>query len=296
VPHIALVGPGSVGTFFAAHLAATGADIVACARRPFTEYVVESPEAPVRAPAAVLTDPDEVTGPADWLLVAVKAHQTEGAVPWLHRLWAPHTVVVAIQNGVEGVERMRRHLPEAEVLAAVVYCGAELVAPGHIRHAARGDLILPDEPVAHRFAELFSATPARIVPSADYVTEAWRKLGLNVVVNGLTALTLRTMEVMRRDDMAAVGRAILSEAWAVGAAEGARLGPDDVDTVVAGFARFAEGGGTSMLYDRRAGRATEHDALYGAVLRAGRRHGIPTPTNEIIAAIVAAGDPPADGG
>ena len=46
-----------------------------------------------------------------------------------------------------------------------------------------------------------------------------------------------------------------------------------------------------MLQDRRAGRATEHDALYGAIVRAGRRHGIPTPLCEVFDTLLAAGDP-----
>ena len=73
-----MVGPGSVGAFFAAHLAATGRDIVACARRPFDEYVIESPSMPARAPARVVTEPSDVDDTADWVLVAVKSHQTDG--------------------------------------------------------------------------------------------------------------------------------------------------------------------------------------------------------------------------
>ena len=54
---VAIVGPGSVGAFFAAHLAAAGHGVLSCARRPFTDYIVESPDAPVRIAADVATDP-----------------------------------------------------------------------------------------------------------------------------------------------------------------------------------------------------------------------------------------------
>jgi 2-dehydropantoate 2-reductase len=43
-----------------------------------------------------------------------------------------------------------------------------------------------------------------------------------------------------------------------------------------------------MLYDRLAGRPLEYDAIYGAVVRAGARHGIPTPLSETMAALLAA--------
>jgi 2-dehydropantoate 2-reductase len=46
--------------------------------------------------------------------------------------------------------------------------------------------------------------------------------------------------------------------------------------------------GTSMLYDRLAGHQLEYDAKYGAVLRAGERHGIATPMHATFAALLAA--------
>jgi 2-dehydropantoate 2-reductase len=290
---VAVVGPGSVGTFFAAHLAAAGNDVVACARRPFREYVVDSPESPVRAPAHVVTDPDELAGPADWVLVTVKAHHTDGAAPWLHQLCRASTKVVVIQNGVEGAERVAPHAGDAEVVPAVVYCGAELLEPGHIAHRQDGTLILPDIPTGHQVVELFVGTPAVVRATDRYLTDAWRKLGLNVMFNGITALTMRPISVVSRPGVADVARQLLHETWAVARAEGADLSVEAVDELVDGFQQFRDAGPTSMLQDRRAGRPTEHDALYGAVVRAGRRHGIPTPLCAVFDALLAAGDPEA---
>jgi 2-dehydropantoate 2-reductase len=289
VTRIAVVGPGGVGTFFAAHLAGAGRDVVACARRPFAEYVVDSATAPVRAPAVVVTDPAALDGPVDWVLVAVKAHQTAGAAPWLERLCGPDTTVVAVQNGVEGEARLRPFTAGAPVLAAVVYCGAELVAPGHTRHASAGYLILPEGEPARRLAALFAGSGAEIRPSPHHTDEAWRKLGINVVVNGTTALTGRPISVVGRPDVRAVAHGLLEECWAVGRAEGATLGAEAIAPQLDGLS--AARGITSMLQDRRAGRPTEHDALYGAVIRLGARHGIPAPLHQVFAALLAAGDP-----
>jgi 2-dehydropantoate 2-reductase len=289
---VAVVGPGGVGTFFAAHLAAAGSDVVACARRPFDRYLVESATVPVKAPARVITDPAEVEGPADWVLVATKAQQTEGAAPWLHRLCGPDTTVVSVQNGVEGETRLAPFVNGAPVLAAVVYCGAELVAPGHTRHHSAGYLIVPDVPAGHRLSALFEGSRAEIRISADHLDEAWRKLGINVAVNGPTALCNRPILVVGRPDMGALARRLVAECWAVARAEGATLSDEGIDRLVAAVS--GSQGITSMLQDRRAGRPTEFDALYGAVIRLGARHGIPTPVHETIAALLAAGDPDPD--
>lgn len=283
-----------MGTFFAAHAAAAGRDVVACARRPFTRYVVESPEAPTEAPANVLTDPADWSGAAaDLVLVTTKANQTDGAAGWLKAVAGPDTAVVVVQNGIEGEARVRPFVGDAAVLAAVVYCGSELVEPGRIRHMARGQLIVSAGSPAQRLADAFAATPVDItvLDEAGYLTEAWRKLGLNVVLNGLTALTGRTMEVLRRPDVAEIAAALLTECWTVARAEGAALPQSAADRFIEGLPNMPRDGATSMLHDRRAGRPTEHDALYGGVMRAAARHGIATPTHRLLAALIAAGDP-----
>ncbi len=287
---IAMVGPGGVGTFFAAHLASTGRDVIACARRPFDTYLVESDTAPVDGPATVLTDPASVDdGPLDWVLVGVKAHQTEGIADWLNRLCGPETIVVALQNGIEAESRLAPYVNGARVLGAVVYCGATLIAPGHTRNTGGGRLILPDIEESHRLAELFADTGAKIRPDTGYNTEQWRKLGINVAVNGVTALTDKPIPVAGQGPARNVARSILDECWTVARAENADLAADIIEQTLDGFSA-AKNVNTSMRQDRTAGRPTEHDALYGAVVRFGTKHGIPTPVNQAIGDLIAAGD------
>ena len=285
---IAVVGPGGVGTFFAAHLASAGHDVVACARRHFTTYQVESDTAPTSGPAVVVTAPEEVSGPMDWVLVGVKAHQTPGVAGWLARLCGPDTMVVTLQNGIEAERRFEPYVSGARVLEAVVYCGAELLAPGHTRNRGGGLLIVPDVDESRALAGLYADTPVKIKPDPEHLTQKWRKLGINVAVNGVTALTDKPISVAGSGPGRIVARAILDECWTVARAEGVDLPADAVEGVLDGMANLD--GTTSMRQDRVAGRPTEHDALYGAVVRHGARHGIPTPVNEAIGAVIAAGD------
>lgn len=280
-----MIGPGSVGAVFAAHLSAVH-DVVACARRSFSTYVIESPEIPFDGPAEVVTDPDALDGPFDWVLIALKAHQTEGAVPWLERACGPETTVVGVQNGVEAVERLSPHVNGAHVIPAVVYCGAELIEPGHVRHSRNLRLIVPDDQPGSRLATLFEATPARIDPSPTFLTSAWVKLSINVVANGLSALTGRDMSVLGDPALAPVATRLMEEVLTVGRAEGAELELDGIAERIAALATNPVR--TSMLQDADAGRPTEHDAIHGAVLRAARRHGIETPVADVVHALLAA--------
>lgn len=286
---VAVVGPGSVGSFFAAQLIAAGVPVLSCARRPFDRYVIESEVAPLDVPAAVVTDPGAVDAPVSWVLLTVKAHQTESARPWLDRLCGPGTRLVVIQNGVEQHERGRAVANGATVIPSVVYCAAELVAPGHVRHHASSSLHVPAGADADALVDLFAPTVCTVHPTERWSRAAWFKLGMNVAVNGITALTLRRLDVLGDPGIDEVVRRILMECWTVAEAEGAGLGPDDVPEAVDGLlANASPTGGTSMFYDRCAGRPLEHDALYGAVVRAGRRHGIPTPLHDTLVALLGA--------
>lgn len=287
---IAVVGPGSVGVFFAGHLAAAGHDVVACARRPFDRYLIESKEHPLDIPAHVVTDPDQITEPAPWVLLCVKGHQTEGAAGWLRALCTPDTRVLVVQNGIEH-DRAEPYVNGGAIVSTVVYCGAELIEPGHIEHSSAGHLIVASEPHGAALLELFDGSKAEVRPSDDFVTEQWRKLSLNVVANGLTALTDRELAVLGDPALYPVSVALLSECWQVARALGAEFDPTKAAELIDQIVAVAGDGGTSMLFDTRAGRPTEHDAIHGAALRKAEECGIDTPTLAIVHALLAARTP-----
>jgi 2-dehydropantoate 2-reductase len=105
---------------------------------------------------------------------------------------------------------------------------------------------------------------------------------LNIVANPITALTSQRQAVFRRGDVKALCLAILEEAVAVGRADGAQLAADEPERLMATLLTYPPDAGTSMYFDRLAGRPLEIDALTGAVVAAGERHGLPTPLNRLL--------------
>ena len=103
-------------------------------------------------------------------------------------------------------------------------------------------------------------------------------------VAAVMVLAGRRAEVHGDPEHLALARAIAAECVAVGRAEGARLEPATADAIVAQLAAMPPDMGTSMLYDRLAGRRLEWDARNGVVARLGARHGIPTPVSDDVSA------------
>jgi 2-dehydropantoate 2-reductase len=282
---VAVVGVGAIGGAVAAAVqSAGGHELVLCARRPLDEVVVELPDgAAVTLPGPLLTDPATVA-PADWVLLAVKAHQTEGAAGWLRALCGPATVVAVLQNGIDHLERVGPLVGPAAVLPVVNWCPVEPVAPGRVRQRDALRLAVPDGAAGEELAALLGGH-AEVAVGGAFAVEAWRKLCANAV-SGVMALAGRPAEIFALDDVRAVSRALAHECAAVARAEGVELTERDADDVIAWLEALPKDAGSSILTDRRAGRELEWEARNGVIGRLGRRHGVPTPVSDTVSALL----------
>ncbi|WP_193043088.1 oxidoreductase [Mycolicibacterium baixiangningiae] len=285
---IALVGPGAIGATIAALLHEAGRPVLLCGRTARTSLDVRPDDRePIVVPGPVHTDPSDVDGPVDVVLLAVKDTQNEAVAPWLSRLCDERTVVCALQNGVEQVERVGRFCPGVTVVPAAVWVSAETDPQGfvHIRTGVR--LVLPDTDAAAMLADVLSTDHLTVECEPDFITEAWRKLLMNAVV-GLMVLTGRRSGMFRRDDVAALGRRYLGECLAVARADGADLGDEVVEQILTILVTGPPDITTSMLTDREAGRALEWDIRNGVIARKGAAYGIATPVSDIVVPLLAA--------
>ncbi|TGD96772.1 2-dehydropantoate 2-reductase [Methylobacterium nonmethylotrophicum] len=285
---VAVIGSGGIGGYLAGALEGAGRAVTLCVRTPFERLVVVDAAGEREVPVRIVASPDAVAA-ADWVLVTTKAQDTGSAAPWFRTLVGPGTRVVVVQNGVGQAERARPHLPAGvPVMPAIIYCSVERTAPGRIVHHGSTRMSVPAGEDGSAFARLFSGTPFAITQESDFVTVAWRKLLSNAVANPITALTLRRLPVFADPAVQALARGVMAEVIRVANAEGARLTEADGERVLDGYLRMGGDGGSSMLYDRLAGRPLEHDHITGAVVAAAERHGIDVPLNRAILALAGA--------
>jgi 2-dehydropantoate 2-reductase len=87
----------------------------------------------------------------------------------------------------------------------------------------------------------------------------------------------------------------MREVAEVGRAEGARLPQDAPEKALDMMLVAVSDHWTSIAVDRREGRPMEWQARNQIVGKLGRRHGISTPLNDAITALLRASDPPASG-
>jgi 2-dehydropantoate 2-reductase len=292
---IAVVGIGAIGGAIAADLADVGRhEVQLCTRTPFDELEVTHSTGTSRVDARVVCDPNGAL-PVDWVLLATKAYQSPGAVPWLKKLCTPKTVVAVLQNGVDHEERIAPLLESgSEVLPVVVQMPAEKLSPGKIAQQHPGALIVADSAAGRGFASLFEGGRTAIKVTDDFVTQAWWKLLNNAALGGICALVLRELAVAQDPEVQAIILAMMAEIVEVSRAEGAMLPEDAPEKGLERVLNAAPTHWSSIAVDRREGRKLEWEVRNAVVGARGRRHGIATPLNDLVTTLLRASDPVPD--
>ncbi len=286
----AVVGVGGVGGYLAWQVASQGHDVQLCVRKPFSRLVIRSDGAEHVVAAQVLSGPLQLRTPVDVVILATKAQDTPATAAWLQALCHSGTTVVIAQNGIDHAARVADLVPGSPLLPALVYAAGEVRRPGVVVHHGGHRIVVPPGPPAGVLSALLRGSRAELQIAADFTTTAWQKLLSNLAANALTALTLRRLHVLAEPHLQPLVRRVMEEGIAVAEAEGARLPATLTDDVLRLWASYPASTGSSMLNDRLAGRPFEHEAITGAVVRRAREHGIATPCNDTLLALLRALD------
>jgi len=282
---VAVIGPGAIGATVAVRLIESGRHVVTvCARSQIAELIIETSRGVSTEVPTTLTSADEAA-PVDWVCIATKAHDSAGTAGWLRALVGPATRVAVLQNGVEHMARFAPYVPVAQLVPVIVDMPVERIAPSRFRQRRDGRLTVGTGDDGRSFTDLFASTSITVATTQDFRTEAWRKLALNCA-GAVSALVLKPAAIVRNNAIADIMRALVHECVAVGQMEGAIIDDALVEEVIHNYRRGPADAINSMHADRICGRPLEVDARNGAIVRFGRKHGVPTPVNQMMVTLL----------
>jgi len=284
---IAVVGVGAIGGVIASLLHLAGRhQITLCTRRPLGQLNVRTPTGDVQVAATNLTD-DVLASPVDWVLVATKTYDSEGAARWLEPLASTSGRVAVIQNGVEHRERFASIIPPDRTLPVIIDCPVERQPDGLVIQRGAVKMNVESGSLGSEFAALFDPSTVTIDLTDDFLTAAWRKLCFNSA-GALSALMLQPAGILRDPEIGHTAADVVNECATVARALGARIDPDIAQQVIDGYRAQPFDSVNSMLADRLASRPMEIDARNGVIVRKGEELDIPTPLNRLIVALLRA--------
>ena len=303
---VAVLGAGALGSLYGGALAQAGCRVTLITRRKEHLEAVNKNGLHVAGPGRAGSNGpycgDIVTGiravrdiesaPApDLLLLTVKSHGTKKAVEQAAQHIPSHCLVLTLQNGVGNIEIIRRHVPQARILAGVSYRGASYVAPGSIKHTGKADTVigslLDGQPHADNVRALFERVGLPCAVTRNIHGLIWTKLLVNIAINPLAALSrLSNGELALHAESTSMMRDILAEGVAVAVAKGIRLEVEDPLEHALKIATATGPNKASMLQDVMSGRRTEIESMNGAIVTEGQELGVPTPVNAMIASMI----------
>ena len=301
-PKVAVLGAGAMGCLFGGELAERGLEVTLI--DVWQEHVdainrdglrVVGHRGDRRIGVSATTDP-AACGPVDVVLVHCKAASTVAAVSAARDagLFDGDTVAISFQNGLGNEETIAGVIGAGRVLGGVTAQGASIEGPGCIHSYADlpsqiGEMSGGVSDRVRAIADAFSKHGLETVASADIRHDIWKKLMVNVGVSAMSGITNLTIgEAVAIPELKAMCYGAVAEAVPVARADGVGLTPAEsrnvLDLVIGP-------GGTgnnrsSLCVDILNHRPTEVDVINGAVVSRGTRHGIETPINANLVALV----------
>jgi 2-dehydropantoate 2-reductase len=295
---VTVVGCGAVGSLFAANLAQLD-DVEVWAFDVWPEHVAAINERGLRLTGAgdvvgrlrATSDPGEVPA-SDFGIVATKSMHTGPAVASVAHAFADGAVA-SVQNGVGNEEAIAEHVPR--VIRGTTFPAGKILEPGVVQWDVEGETTIgPFEPrpaaldEVERLAEACTRAGMPTSAVSDARGPQWRKLIFNAATNPVGALTgLTHGRVCEDPELRTFVTGLVDEGKAVAAAQSIEL-DEDPETLIDFAARpeVAYDHKASMLQDVEARQQTEIDFLNGGIVRFGREHGVPTPLNEAVTALI----------
>src|ERR1041384_5542507 len=240
---ILMVGAGSVGGFFGAHLAKANLP-VSFLLGPKTLPAVKKNGLTIRSAQGSFTvhppaasDPRELPKP-DLVILSVKAYDLDEVLTQIEPVLKDRTVILTLQNGVDTEDRIVARFHRDCVVGGIAYVYSKIAEPGVIDHYKRGTVAI---------GEMMGYQSARLLATADLFKQAgipcqltddirrgkWEKMCWNCVFNPLTVMIDdKVAKALDHPEMLRVVHQIVAEVMAVAATMKVPLAADMADKVV----------------------------------------------------------------
>ena len=293
---IAIMGAGGVGGCLGGLLAKADNDVWLITRgehleairanglklvRPDTEFVVQ-----VNA-----TDNPAEVGPVDLVLFTVKTYQNRHVITTLKPLMGHETSVITLQNGVESHEQLGAVLGPSNILPGAYWASSHILSPGVIgedvpAQVSFGEIDDTDSLRSPDIRKVFRDAGIETEISLDPLQVLWEKFIVLSALAGITsAAQTRPKELLKYPDARMMFCNAMEESLAVGLAKGINL-PNHLVQDSLKYIESLPDFQNSMHGDYEAGRATELEALSGAVIRLGKQIGVKTPVHEFLYSVL----------
>ena len=298
---IAIVGSGAMGSLFGGLLAESGDEVYLL--DIWKEHVetinrkglwIEGLSGDRFIKIKAVTEPKEIDGISDLIIIFVKSYHTESAAKNISLLVGENTSILTLQNGLGNFEILSNIFGSEKVIAGTTSYGATMLGPGRVRHAGIGPTAIGElnGKITNRIekiAQVLSQAEIKSKTSDNVLGLVWSKLLINVGINALGVLIrVKNGELVKGKYSLKLQKELVEEALEVAKRKEIKFIHQDMVKEVALICEKTSGNINSMLQDVLKKRKTEIDFINGAIVREGKKLNISTPLNQVITNLIKA--------
>jgi 2-dehydropantoate 2-reductase len=298
-PKIYVLGEGAVGCYFGGMLARANQDVTFIARleraKALNEYGLEMDCKAFHETVKVKASSDlALLRDADLVLLCVKSLDTEQTLSEIKSILPNTAVLLSLQNGVANIEIASKTISN-RIYAAVVYVAAGMIGQRTMKHHGRGELLIgglgnntaDDQENLEGIRHLFEAANVPCLITSQIKRDMWLKFLVNCSFNAISGIgQIPYGEMVKSPEIVQLIEEITKEFLAVAALEDVKISMSEALTANDSIATTMVTQVSSTAQDLSRGKKTEIDFLNGYIVELGRRHGIATPYNESVHALV----------
>lgn len=296
---IYVLGAGAVGCYFGGMLARAHHDVTFIARperaTALNESGLQMDCKAFHETIAVKASSDlAILSDADLVLLSVKSLDTERTLAEIKSILPSKAVILSLQNGVANID-IATNIFVNPVYAAVVYVAAGMIDQRTMKHHGRGELLIgdPSNTVPQgdqgllEICKLFEGAkvPCSIAPQIK--RDMWLKFLVNCSFNAISGIgQIAYGEMVKSPGIVKLIEEITKEFLAIAELEDVNITMSEALAANASIASTMATQVSSTAQDLARGKMTEIDFLNGYIVELGKQHGITTPYNESVHALV----------
>jgi 2-dehydropantoate 2-reductase len=288
---IAVLGAGALGAFFASKFFKMDTSCVSFVAKGERYDRLKEKGVVVNNKhySISVMSPEGTSPPSDLIIVAVKHHHLQEAIPILKNRIGNDTIIISVMNGLDSEEYIGSIYGKEKVLYAVSVAIDAVREENRVTYTKEGKLlfgeaensILTDR--VKRVQAVFDRAGIVYETPADMIRILWWKFMINVGINQPSAVLRAPYGVFQTSqDAQAIMESAMKEVIAIAKAANVNVSEEDLTDWYPLLASLSPQGKTSMFQDIEARRKTEVEMFAGKVVELGATYGIPTPVNQTL--------------
>ena len=294
VMKIAVIGAGGVGGYFGGRLAKANFDVTFLARGEHLREIrqnglrVKSIKGDFTVENAQATDSISGIGPADIIILAVKAWQVRDISLELGSILKKDTIVLPLQNGVVTAEELAENIPSENIIGGLCKIISKVESPGVICHFALDPIVIFGEfgsrgtERAELLKSVFDRAGVNSLISDDITAELWKKF-IAICVSGLLAVTKTNYGELRElKETRQMMTELIREIYTLSQHLRVNIEPEFPDKLISLIDTYPRETTSSLTRDVWEGKPSEIEYQNGTVVRLGEKYGVATPVNRFV--------------